>query len=1000
MELIDKFINREKGGEDFTWIANNLIALEKRMEAINNKSISIELDLRTDNATLEKVLANTQKLHDANQKLLDVSESLTSNKKNLNAASKVAIDHEKRMAALTKDLNKEREKTNRLLAQLNNKIAQTEDAERRREQRLRKREEEKVQKERINLAKQLIAEKKKLQTEADRLEQKAFKEAAAMEKQNTAFNRANNEHKKLLAAARDIGVAEGANSVAFLKAAAAANEMGNKLKAIDGRLGIHSRNVGNYTTAWNGLNYSVSNLISEIPNLAQGSEIFFRAISNNLLPLGQQIQMVIEKNKLLAASGQATVPVWRQMSKAIFGWQSLLIIGITLLSAYGDELVKFITRGKDVSTVFKETTSLLSDMGDEHERVAAEIRTLDKLFHASNTTAEQKSQIVKQLDKDYGGIVGTIKTYADAEKFFVEQAPAYVESMKQRALADAAYAAIAKNNLETLMLERDPSKSLDVVDKIQAFFRATATKFKAELGTKDGAGSFGDYFKEALGIEAFNEAYEDTVEIDKKTRNLEEIATNAEKAYNAIVAKMGFNTTGEKDKKDKKEDKSTAVANMVKELQKAILEADVDFQKQSLETAQHNNDLIFKDDKSTFDERLAARHAFYAAELALLSLEQGKREAANAIEHEDNLARINSIAKTKEEKEKLVALETDRYNKVVAASLESYTQQSAQALNSYVDEVTDLTDKNAADTDKRIRKNLDRIRDYLKDNAEDAALSWEEYLERIKVKMQEVTKVMGYFIEIGNNIASVVYEPQIAKQDQIIENINASRDLELARIKATSTSEVEANERIAEYEARRYVANQIAEREKIRLRVKQAQIEKVGNIASVISRGALAVVDAFIEGGPLMAALAAATVASQVAVAAAAPLPQYYKGVESSPATWAWVGERGRELRVDPDGNISVTPDKPTLTYLEKGTKIIPNKPTNEILSQMKHEITSTHNFVSPETLYRVQTNRLIKNNNLNTDKLIAHLNKKQKTESTPMLNNDFTDKVISKYKR
>jgi hypothetical protein len=63
----------------------------------------------------------------------------------------------------------------------------------------------------------------------------------------------------------------------------------------------------------------------------------------------------------------------------------------------------------------------------------------------------------------------------------------------------------------------------------------------------------------------------------------------------------------------------------------------------------------------------------------------------------------------------------------------------------------------------------------------------------------------------------------------------------------------------------------------------------------------------------------------QVARAMAAPIPEFAKGTESSPEGYAVVGEKGHELVIEPSGKKWVTPAKDTITYLKKGSKVIPN---------------------------------------------------------------------------
>jgi hypothetical protein len=81
--------------------------------------------------------------------------------------------------------------------------------------------------------------------------------------------------------------------------------------------------------------------------------------------------------------------------------------------------------------------------------------------------------------------------------------------------------------------------------------------------------------------------------------------------------------------------------------------------------------------------------------------------------------------------------------------------------------------------------------------------------------------------------------------------------------------------------------------------------------------------------------MATALGAAQLAVVQNRPLPEFYKGTDNSPEGLAKVGERGRELVQDGrTKQWSLTPDKTTLMYLEKGSKVLTNAETERALSQ------------------------------------------------------------------
>ena len=56
-----------------------------------------------------------------------------------------------------------------------------------------------------------------------------------------------------------------------------------------------------------------------------------------------ELKRATDEFKRMKAEGQTAVPVWKQLLGSLFSWQSALVIGITLLSAYGDEIIDWVT---------------------------------------------------------------------------------------------------------------------------------------------------------------------------------------------------------------------------------------------------------------------------------------------------------------------------------------------------------------------------------------------------------------------------------------------------------------------------------------------------------------------------------------------------------------------------------------------------------------------------------------------------------------------------------
>lgn len=130
---------------------------------------------------------------------------------------------------------------------------------------------------------------------------------------------------------------------------AQANALNNKLKEIDSQFGNYQRNVGNYASSWNGSQMQVQQIARELPNAALGLNMFIIAISNNLPMLIDEIKRTSDEVQRLRMEGQKTDSVWEQLMGAVFSWQTAVAVGITILTAYRNEISDWVAslfRGK------------------------------------------------------------------------------------------------------------------------------------------------------------------------------------------------------------------------------------------------------------------------------------------------------------------------------------------------------------------------------------------------------------------------------------------------------------------------------------------------------------------------------------------------------------------------------------------------------------------------------------------------------------------------------
>jgi len=173
------------------------------------------------------------------------------------------------------------------------------------------------------------------------LNQNAINEAKSVSNLVGAYQKLDLEHKKAIVNAQNLGVKYGETSTQFLKAAEKANILDNKLKTIDSALGKNQRNVGNYASGFNALGNSINQLSREAPAFANSINTGFMALSNNFPALFDAINGIRDKNKMLIEEGKPTVSVLKSIAGAVFSWQSLLSVGVTLLTIYGAKLIDY-----------------------------------------------------------------------------------------------------------------------------------------------------------------------------------------------------------------------------------------------------------------------------------------------------------------------------------------------------------------------------------------------------------------------------------------------------------------------------------------------------------------------------------------------------------------------------------------------------------------------------------------------------------------------------------
>lgn len=134
--------------------------------------------------------------------------------------------------------------------------------------------------------------------------------------------------------------------------------------------------------------------------------------------------------------------------------------------------------------------------------------------------------------------------------------------------------------------------------------------------------------------------------------------------------------------------------------------------------------------------------------------------------------------------------------------------------------------------------------------------------------------------------------------------------------------------------------------EKRKQAIFQKALDSTQVIISTAKGVAAAVAESPLTFGLPWSAFVAITGGLQLARILAAPLPQLFKGTQFSHEGLAEISERGREIVVSPSGEASIF-DKKTVAYLERGSQVIPNYKTEEILRMANREDVAWQDLVS-----------------------------------------------------
>lgn len=251
--------------------------------------------------------------------------------------------------------------------------------------------------------------------------------------------------------------------------------------------GNHRLSVGHYQKTWNGLGISISQVVRELPAAAVSLNTFFLGISNNIPMVVDEINRLRAQNRLLQAEGKATISVTGSIVKALFGWNTILVILLTVFSMFGRDITNWIAnlfKAEKQVMSFREqlealTKELKKNTGGYGDNVVA-FRKLTSQWEKL-TDDKQRLQWVKDNVSEFNKLGIAVNDVNDAEVAFNSGTPQILEALKLRARATAAmslasqkYEEALQKNEKALLKEQQPSTFLETTSD---YFSAVGAGF-------------------------------------------------------------------------------------------------------------------------------------------------------------------------------------------------------------------------------------------------------------------------------------------------------------------------------------------------------------------------------------------------------------------------------------------------------------------------------------------------------------------------------------------
>jgi len=468
------------------------------------------------------------------------------------------------------------------------------------------------------------------------------KEQQKLAAAGNAYNKLQTELNKLNFAYQNLAVRQ-AQGVTLTKAEAQQMDylrnriqMHDKtLKAVDATVGKYTRNVGNYASGFNPLSNSINQLTREAPAFANSVQTGFMAISNNLPIFFDAMGNVIAQNKELQAQGKPTQSVLSQLAGSLFSFQTLLGVGVTLLTVYGKEIVNW--------------TSSLFGASQELE----ELNKNQKDFNDARINGRKNAQSDIIELKKYLAVYNDVKLSDEDRKIAFDkiskQYPYYIKNVNDAIIANGKYS----EGIKKLLVDLGKQKSLEGETEAQVKNKQKLIDLEKELSILKKLEIQKE--KDLDTMLKSGASSQSLATISNELRNIQQKRIKTEGEVNEYQNKINSNQieiirlTKERigleyteDKQRKQKVKQLREIQDLEINQADYLAREYELRKEILDNLIKNNDEVVKDETKSLSDRIDAYNRFIEYKKQLVQLEYNEQSRVIETELKDQTKEINS----------------------------------------------------------------------------------------------------------------------------------------------------------------------------------------------------------------------------------------------------------------------------------------------------------------------------------------------------------------------